>query len=596
VPGLPGTTTYDALLKEWQKLNNVEDLEYFSTYKHPKYDGEPDYVAQVMDDDFFSGIGLTAPFLYDSTIAIGLAACNISSATEVGFDGRTHYNQIVNTKFEGVTGDIVLDPKTGTRSPESGLFDVTNYVETPAEGENTVGMRPVNSYLFSGGQWKELTPHLWNDGTSDIRPGLPDVSVDYNYIGTGLRAAGLVMCCIVLAMCVGFVSFTIYNRKSRTIKASQPIFLLLLIGGIFLMGLSIIPLSFDDEIASDEGCSIACMSVPWLLCTGFSVAFAALLCKLKRINKLFSHAAMRRIKVEPRDVMKSLVIFLLLNLILLSIWTAISPLVWTRQVNSIDQFNRTVSSIGYCSSEWYLPFVILLVVLNLSLLIYCMYQAYHARSISLEFSESEFITKAIAACMLVCFVGIPVMIIVTDQPRAYYFVLTSIIFILVSSLDVCVFIVCLLIGIKHICTLLMSYKCSSLLLFIFVPKVQFHRKKNKAKLGTAIKKSILNSNASRTSACDSNLSTASEGTGGSFDAVDTGIKIYDTPAMRDEMKKENKTLTKENTRLELRVAELESLLSKIEGSAGEVNDEQRRSSVTFSEAEESKEAEEESAV
>ena len=48
--------------------------------------------------------------------------------------------------------------------------------------------------------------------------------------------------------------------------------------------------------------------------------------------------------------------------------------------------------------------------------------------------------------------------------------------------------------------------------------------------------------------------------------------------------------------MELRVAELESLLSKIEGSAGEDNDEQRRSSVTFSEAEESKEAEEESAV
>ena len=131
-----------------------------------------------------------------------------------------------------------------------------------------------------------------------------------------------------------------------------------------------------------------------------------------------------------------------------------------------------------------------------------------------------------------------------------------------------------------------------MLLFIFVPKVQFHLKKNKAKLGTAIKKSRQNSNASKTSACDSNLSTASEGTGCSFDALDTGIKIYDTPAMRDEMKKENQKLTKENTRLELRVAELESLLSKKEGSAGEVNGEQKRSSVTFSEVEESKEAEE----
>ena len=142
--------------------------------------------------------------------------------------------------------------------------------------------------------------------------------------------------------------------------------------------------------------------------------------------------------------MKPLFVFLFLNILLLSLWSGISPLVWEREVSSVDQFNRTVSSVGFCTSEWYLPFAILLVVINLSVLIHAMYQ--------LEFSESEFIGKAIASCMLVCFVGVPVMVIVTDQPRAYFFVLASIIFIL----------------------------CSSLLLFIFVPKVQFHRNKNKA--------------------------------------------------------------------------------------------------------------------
>lgn len=160
-----------------------------------------------------------------------------------------------------------------------------------------------------------------------------------------------------------------------------------------------------------------------LLCIGFSLSFAALSSKLKRINKLFSHAAMRRIKVEPKDVMKPLFVFLFLNILLLSLWSGISPLVWEREVSSVDQFNRTVSSVGFCTSEWYLPFAILLVVINLSVLIHAMYQAYHARTISLEFSESEFIGKAIASCMLVCFVGVPVMVIVTDSPRAYFFVL-----------------------------------------------------------------------------------------------------------------------------------------------------------------------------
>ena len=74
VPGLPGTKTYDSFFAEWQKLNNDDDIEYFKAQKHPKYD-DPAYETQVMDDDiinddFFGSLGLVAPFLYDSTIAI----------------------------------------------------------------------------------------------------------------------------------------------------------------------------------------------------------------------------------------------------------------------------------------------------------------------------------------------------------------------------------------------------------------------------------------------------------------------------------------------------------------------------------------------
>jgi len=43
---------------------------------------------------------------------------------------------------------------------------------------------------------------------------------------------------------------------------------------------------------------------------------------------------------------------------------------------------------------------------------------------------------------------------------------------------------------------------------------------------------------------------------------DGGVKIYDTPVMREGIKKKNETLTKENARLTIRVAELEELLDK----------------------------------
>ena len=215
VPGLPGTKAYDSFFTEWQKLNNDEDIEYFKSQKHPKYN-DPAYETQTMDDEFFGSLGLVAPFLYDSTIALGLAACNISSAATSPtdfFDGRSHYNQVIQTQFEGATGSIVLDPKTGTRSPESAFFELINYVEAPS-ASNEVAMRPSKSHLFQNGQWEELTPMIFNDGTDTFQPGLPEIEVNYNYIGAGLRAAGLVMCAIVLAMCIGFGGFTVYSFRN----------------------------------------------------------------------------------------------------------------------------------------------------------------------------------------------------------------------------------------------------------------------------------------------------------------------------------------------------------------------------------------------
>ena len=113
-----------------------------------------------------------------------------------------------------------------------------------------------------------------------------------------------------------------------------------------------------------------------------------------------------------------------------------------------------------------------------------------------------------------------------------------------------------------------------------------HRNKNKAKLGTSIQKSMANMNY-RTQ--ESSTSTASMDSSVSDDG---GVKIYDTPAMREEIKKKNETLTKENARLTIRVAELEELLGKKDVVVEK--DDDRRSSVRFSEVtSESKEDDEE---
>lgn len=123
-----------------------------------------------------------------------------------------------------------------------------------------------------------------------------------NQLGS-IRIAGFTLFGIIAITSISFAGFVFCNRHQQVVKALQPIFLLCICGGVLVMGSSIVPMSFDDGIASQRGSDIACMSLPWLLTLGFSVAISALFAKLWRINKLFSASnSFRRVQVRVRDV------------------------------------------------------------------------------------------------------------------------------------------------------------------------------------------------------------------------------------------------------------------------------------------------------
>lgn len=118
-----------------------------------------------------------------------------------------------------------------------------------------------------------------------------------------IRAVGFTLFGIIAITSISFAGFVICHRQQQVVKALQPIFLLCICGGVLVLGSSIIPLSFDDEIASQHGCDISCMALPWLVCLGFSVAISALFAKLWRINRLFSASrSCRRVQVRAKDV------------------------------------------------------------------------------------------------------------------------------------------------------------------------------------------------------------------------------------------------------------------------------------------------------
>lgn len=527
VGGMPGMEGYDKFIEQWKSLNNPEDVQYVMS-KQPTYPDEPVFERVYMDDTAFESAKNMAPFLYDATIALGLAACSVTQGEDF-FDGKSHYDAFKRMRFTGATGDLFFEQDTGSRDPNSALFQMFNYAESPeSEGSDEVSFVDDTTALFQNGEWIIDEPFVYNDGTTVIRPDLPDVSVDYKYIGTGLRAAGLVLCALVMLQAIGFALFTKTNQASRVVKASQPVFLYIICLGTLIMSAAIIPLSIDDEIASVSGCSIACQSVPWLICNGFSIAFASILSKTLRINKIFHNPSIKRIKITARDVAKPIFASLALNVLVLSLWTGLSPLYWSREVTAVDEFNRAVTTNGFCTSEGFLPYVITLVIGNVGLLALALYQVYNARSLSTEFAESEYIFKALFISVLVCFVGIPVMIIVEGEPKAYFFLLSSIIFVL----------------------------CSALLLFMFVPKIRFHFNPEKGKQKDAVRQ-FVSKKFSQNSTTASWTANSTVGTDQRKLSVSSVQSFSGT-----DINKENAELKETIASLRARVSELENLIAK----------------------------------
>eukprot|EP00545_Synedropsis_sp_CCMP1620_P011930 CAMPEP_0119026112 /NCGR_PEP_ID=MMETSP1176-20130426/34875_1 /TAXON_ID=265551 /ORGANISM="Synedropsis recta cf, Strain CCMP1620" /LENGTH=354 /DNA_ID=CAMNT_0006981769 /DNA_START=1 /DNA_END=1065 /DNA_ORIENTATION=- len=214
-----------------------------------------------------------------------------------------------------------------------------------------------------------------------------------------------------------------------------------------LMASSLIPVSVDDSWRGYTKHSgvVACMSVPWALFLGFTTTFSALFAKQWRVNKIFrTTQRFARKEVSEKDVILPFVSLLLGNVLVLSVWTALSPMEYTRQPHEgTDDWNRVISTYGSCHSDGALPYWIVLGVMNFALLVIANVQAYRARSIQSEFSESRYIGIVMASMLQTCLIGVPIAFLVNDNPQARYIVVTFMIFL----------------------------NCMAVLLLIFIPKV-----------------------------------------------------------------------------------------------------------------------------
>jgi len=369
-------------------------------------------------------------------------------------EGLLSPNLVVDIRFPEATKMMsILDTAVINHLNETKGVTATDQMRRDIVKDATADMKKVISEYDSRAHMEKSEKIL--PQYQKLRGVYGELNEDKNLIGD-VRWIGYALGFVIIAMALLFSGWVAINRKHRVVKISQPIFLHLICLGVLVLSSAIFPLGIDDTDSTEQGRNAACASIPWLVSLGFSLVFSALFSKLWRINRVFAAAAsLKRVVVTEKDVLKPFAVLMTLNFVILLSWTLVDPMVYERV------YTDELTSYGRCmpqGNEWK-GFIATLAILNFIALIIVNVQAYHARSINDELSESKYIGLVTLSMFQIFIVGVPLLVIVYNDPSAYFFVWCGIIFII----------------------------CTTILLLIFVPKIVRWKSKSTNQSATASK-------------------------------------------------------------------------------------------------------------
>lgn len=231
------------------------------------------------------------------------------------------------------------------------------------------------------------------------------------------------MFAINAACCVCLCIWVAVKNDTPQIKGAQPFFLYLILLGCLVSSSTILALS-------QENTSAGCTMFPALYSIGFCITFGSLFSKILRVHLIFKSAKkLQKKQVTVTQTATVIASLIAVDIAILAIWMAQDPLKWVREIKSKDVFGHVLSSAGYCHSPTAGTYIGLIAALHFAVLTYASYLCYKTRHIPSRFAEGKYLSLAMASNLEVMLLGVPVLIIVGNQPSTGFFVRSAIIFL-----------------------------------------------------------------------------------------------------------------------------------------------------------------------
>jgi ABC-type branched-subunit amino acid transport system substrate-binding protein len=265
-------------------------------------------------------------------------------------------------------------------------------------------------------------------GGADCSQAIP---TELNLIPGPMKALAMLMFSINMLASIGGFIWVFIHRAEPRVMASQPFFLYLLVIGCMISSSTIIPMGSENSDGTDlDSVNAACAIFPWLYSIGFCITFGTLFAKIWRIHKIFAAAAkLKRARVSIPETLQMIAGLLLLDAVILGVWTAQDPLTWKREVLTSDTAGYPLTSAGQCEADTSGTYLACIGALHALVMVYASYLCYKTRSIPTEFAGGKYVAMAMASNLQVFLLGVPVMVIVSNDPSTSFFVRSAIIFL-----------------------------------------------------------------------------------------------------------------------------------------------------------------------
>ncbi|XP_071549928.1 gamma-aminobutyric acid type B receptor subunit 1 isoform X2 [Panulirus ornatus] len=255
-------------------------------------------------------------------------------------------------------------------------------------------------------------------------------------VSLGLFISMCTISTVGAAWAILLLAFTFVHRHRRLIQLSHPacnnitlVGIIICLGSIFLLGL-------DGQFVSQQQFPTVCGLRAWCLSLGFTLAYGAMFSKIWRVHRLTTKTKMENKRVEPWKLYLMVGSFVVVDVIVLSVWQCVDPLQRTLEVFPLEVPKDTVEDVKikpeleHCESHHNTIWLGLLYGYKGLLLIFGLFLAYETRSIKLkQINDSRLVGMSIYNVVVLCLITAPVILVISaQQDAAFAFVSLAIIF------------------------------------------------------------------------------------------------------------------------------------------------------------------------